>query len=135
MIEQRLRRRQTRHRNSGRLAVIQQRGLRREVPRLDGDILGGRSVAVPVRQPIHRVADGNAGRAVAEARDDARNLMGRDDRTAVLPRTVHPRRGPAHLRGREAGGVNLHQGVPVAEYRVGRLFVPEALGPSSFVSS
>ena len=115
--------------------VTQRRGFGREVPRLDRDVLGGRSVAVPVGQPVHGVADRSAGRAVAERRDDARHLVGRDDRTAVPPRAVHPRRGPVHLRGREAGRVNLHQDVPDAKDRVRRLFVPEALGPSSLVSS
>ena len=135
MIEQRLNRRQARHRYRRRLTVIERRGFGREVSRLDGEALGGRSVAVPVSQPIHGVAYGDAGRAVAERRDNARDLVCWDDRATVLPRTVHPRRRPVHFRRREAGGVNLNQGVPDAGYWVWRLLVPEALSPSSLVSS
>ena len=135
MLEQCLNRGQAGHRNGGRFLVTQRRGFGREVPRLDRDVLGGRSVAVPVGQPVDGVSDRSAGRAVSEGRDDARYLVGRDDRTTVPPRPVHPRRGPVHLRRREAGSMNLHQDIPDAGCRGRRLFVPEAVGPSSLVSS
>jgi hypothetical protein len=56
--------------------------LRQQVGR-EGDVFGGDAVAIERRQREHLVVDGDAGDAVSELDDDARELVGGNRRQAI----------------------------------------------------
>src|ERR671936_2301103 len=135
MVEQRLPGGQPSHRDGSRLDMAQGRGLGCEVPCLDRDVLRCCSVAVPVGEPEDRLTDARARCSVAEGGDDARDLVGGDNRAAIVPPAIHPGGGPRQLRGGEAGGMDTEEHITDPDKRSGRLLVDELLGSASLLEA
>ena len=99
---------------------------RGEVAGLHRGVLGQRSVAGPVGQAEHPLADGEAGGAVAELDDDAGQLVPGHAGCPVAAGAVGPRAGPVELAGGEAGGVHAHDDVVLRGVGVGQVGQGEA---------
>src|SRR5262249_11406938 len=105
------------HGDRCRRHVIEGGRLWAEVPRLDGDVLGGSTVAVPIRQAVDGVADGGPGRPRAERLDHPGHLVARHNRAPIPSRSIDPGRRPTELVGCEAGGSDANEYVTYAEVR------------------
>ncbi len=110
MVEQRLPRREPRLRDRSGFDEINRRRLRCQAASLDGHVLGGPPVAVPVDQAEDLVAHRHAGGAEPQRDHDTRPLMGRDRRSPVVSGSIGPK-GPRELGRGETGGTHLHERV------------------------
>ena len=111
-----------RHRR--RVDVIDGLRLAGHVAGLDRDVLGRRPVAELVGQPVHLVADGEPGRAVAEPDDDPRHLVAGDDRAPPMAGPAGPER-PVELVVGDAAGGDLDQHVAEHGRGIGHLLEDE----------
>ncbi len=86
-------------------------GLGRQVPRLDGDVLGQGAVPIPVGDTEHAVSQPEASRTVPESDHHTGDLMSRHHRASVAAGPVHPRRGPLQLGRGEARSSDLYEDI------------------------
>ena len=126
VVEQRLPRRERGLRDGGGFDEVDRRRLRRQAANLDGHVLGGPAVAVPVDEAEHLVAHRHAGGAVAERDHDARPLVGRDPPPPVMSGAIGRER-PQQLGRGEAGGAHLHECVADRGLGIGGVLVDEAV--------
>ena len=126
VVEQRLPRSERGLRNGGRFDEIDGGRLRCQAANLDGDVVGGPAVAVPVDESVHLVTHRHAGGAVAEGDHDARPLVGRDPPPPVMPGAIGRER-PQQLGRGEAGGAHLHECVADRRLGIGGVLEDEAI--------
>jgi hypothetical protein len=100
-------------------------GDRSQVACLDGDILGGAAVAVPVGQPEDTVTDLETGGAIANFGDNAGHLVCGDARRAVAAGPIRPGSWPVELVGHEGCGVHSDDHVTGGGVRVGGILEHE----------
>src|SRR5262249_20260172 len=107
VLEQPLPRGQTRHHEGRALREVNVARQRREVARLDGDILRQRAVANPVREAEHPLSHGQPRRPVAEGSDYSGHLVAGDRRRPVTAEAIDPGRGPRQLIPGESRRMDL----------------------------
>src|SRR5829696_4074601 len=126
VVEQRLPRREPGLRDGGGFDEIDRRRLGCQAASLDGHVLGGPAVAVPVDEAVDLVAHRHAGDSVAERDHGARTLVGWDPRAPLVSGSIGPER-PRQLGRGEARGAHLHERVADRRLRIGGVLVDEAL--------
>jgi DNA-binding transcriptional MerR regulator len=113
--------RQLGHANLGTTSIYLVARQRREVTRLDRDILRQGAVAMPVRETEHPVSHRQPRRAIAEGGDHAGQLVPSDGRCSVTVDAIGPGRGPLHLSRDESRRMNLNNDVVYRCRRLGPL--------------
>src|SRR5262249_7711848 len=103
VVEQRLPRREPGLWQRHGLDEVKSRWLWRQAANLDGHVLGRPPVAVTINEPVDLIAHRQPRGAIAKRDDDARALVGRNERPAIVPVSISPER-PGELGWGKAGG-------------------------------
>jgi hypothetical protein len=135
VVDQRLPRRQPGDRQRSGDEVVDIRGKRREVASRHGGVFGQRAVASPVDESEHPLADGEAGRSIAQLDDDTRQLVAGHGRRPVVPAAIDPGCWPLQLARGEAGRMDLHDDIVLARLRAGQLRQGEAASTRLAIAS
>lgn len=128
VVEQPLPRGEPRDGQRGGHGVVDVGGKRGQVACLHRGVLGQRTVARPVGQAEHPLADGEAGGAVPQFLDHARQLVPGHTRCAVASGTVGPRTRPGEFPAGETGGMHTHDDVVLGSVRIGHVRQGEPFG-------
>ena len=121
VLEQSLPRGQARDRQARADREVDVRRQRREIARLDSDILRQGAVAIPVREAEHPLSHRKPCRAVAKCGDHAGQLVPGDRRCSVTGEAIGPGRRPPQLGPDKSRRVNLDDDVVDGRLRLGPL--------------